>query len=70
MPIDVLMFAESGDLRYGVPISSGGPSRNETWRPFPDCGRWGVGLNRSGLARGLLGGSVKIQFNPNLKEGT
>lgn len=64
-PPEAGRFVESGDARYGVSISSGGPSWNETLRPFPDCGRGGVGLNNSGLAKGLvdrLGGSVTCKL--------
>ena len=47
-------------------ISCGGPSWNETRRPdWVDWGLGGVGLNRSGFARGRLerlGGTLKISF--------
>lgn len=55
----------SGEARRPISISSGGPSWNETRRPFPDCGRGGVGLNRSGFANGRdgrLGGSITGQL--------
>lgn len=49
------LVGSAGDVgRCWIPISSGGPSWKETCLPASDWGRGGVGLNRSGLARGRL----------------
>lgn len=62
---------ESGDARYPTSISSGGPSWKDTRRSPPDRDRAGVGLKRSGFAKGRVGRrGVSIPGQPDLDQLT
>lgn len=54
-------FSPAWVVDWGLFISSGGPGEKATFRPSPDFGVAGVGLKRSGLARGRVdrrGGAI------------